>query len=171
MNHISFNKTKSVKNNEQSVKDLKRSITPSKKIKHPTVVLIHAIWCGHCQNFKPEWKQFVQKAKNHCNTIDIEFSELETLRTQYNSIYRKLLGLVPQSKDDATIYFPMIVVFNQNLKTNNMERTIYDGHRSSVALIEYIDNISTPLHSTKRNVTLKNIEDSFMKMMKKINNK
>lgn len=39
----------------------------------PSIVLFYADWCGHCNNFKPEWKKFERLAKqqHHANDFMI----------------------------------------------------------------------------------------------------
>lgn len=37
------------------------------------VILYYADWCGHCQNFKPEWNKFKQLAnENGIKAVDFE---------------------------------------------------------------------------------------------------
>lgn len=48
-------------NSDNGVQEYNRLV---KKV--PCMVLFHADWCGHCQNFKPEWKKFESLARqNH----------------------------------------------------------------------------------------------------------
>ena len=67
--------------------------------KKPTICLIHAVWCGHCVAFKPEWNK-IKKSKY--NTADIESSEIDDFKT--TKIAKKILP------KDGQLYFPMIIV-------------------------------------------------------------
>lgn len=40
--------------------------------KRSTIILYHADHCGHCQDFKPEWKKFTEMAKD----IDINVKDI-----------------------------------------------------------------------------------------------
>jgi hypothetical protein len=49
-------------------------------VKSVEVTLFHADWCGHCVNFKPEWKAFqnkIKKINNIYKGVNININEYE----------------------------------------------------------------------------------------------
>jgi thiol-disulfide isomerase/thioredoxin len=47
----------------------------------PTIIFIHADWCGHCQHTRPEWDKFVEKLSvlpraKGCAAMAVEESSL-----------------------------------------------------------------------------------------------
>ena len=102
------------KSNIDKIKNMKDSKTPF-------VCLIHAIWCGHCVAFKPEWNKF---KKSKYNTADIESSHIDDFKA--NPISKKLLP------KDGQLYFPMIII---SICGKVYE---YKGNRTSDDMQEFI---------------------------------
>ena len=47
----------------------------------PTVVLLHANWCGHCKDFMPTWDSFAAKCQQrNVNAIKVESAEEESIQ-------------------------------------------------------------------------------------------
>ena len=49
------------------------------------LIFYHADWCGHCQNFKPEWDKIKQQYGNVLDFADYEHKQIpkETLKNLY----------------------------------------------------------------------------------------
>jgi thiol-disulfide isomerase/thioredoxin len=52
-----------------------------KEKRMPTIIFIHADWCGHCQHTRPEWDKFIEKLSTTprakgCAAMAVEESSL-----------------------------------------------------------------------------------------------
>lgn len=50
-----------------------------------TYVLIHADWCGHCQTFKPMWKEFENTPGRRANIVSVHHDMVENSPTLSNA--------------------------------------------------------------------------------------
>lgn len=46
----------------------------------PCIILVHAHWCGHCKNIRPEWNNMKKNFKTKTNIIEIESNVLEFMK-------------------------------------------------------------------------------------------
>lgn len=59
----------------ESKKETKQTIVDKK----PTVVvLLHATWCGHCQNLEPQWNEMKKNLDSYITDNNIIFEEIES---------------------------------------------------------------------------------------------
>ena len=73
----------------QLIKTKKDIKNVNKLMKNPEVVTLLAVtapWCGHCQSFKPEWKELLSHFNNEQNLIlgnveDSNMNELDCLKS------------------------------------------------------------------------------------------
>jgi thiol-disulfide isomerase/thioredoxin len=84
------------------------------------VDFIYADWCGHCTNFKPEWKKFEQSCKGKNITTSALNVDDET-----NKAYI--------SKNQVSS-FPTIIIFKGSDKTE------YKGERTSDELMKFVES-------------------------------
>jgi thiol-disulfide isomerase/thioredoxin len=68
----------------------------------PGILLVWAVWCGHCRHFKPKYEELARKLGNNFQTVAIEHSELEKMPSLSNDLEVK--------------YFPTIKFFDQHGK-------------------------------------------------------
>lgn len=88
------------------------------------VTLYHANWCGHCQEFMPEWKKFEKEIKTNPK-ISVNSVEESTLN---RSDMPKING-----KDIRG--FPTIKI------TIGDKEIDYNGKRTAGDLIKYLDKV------------------------------
>ena len=93
--------------------------------KHDVVVLVYSRDCGHCANMRPEWDSFARKAAN---------AGILTMQVEDTTINRLPLGVAPLAdlvrKDMWGV--PHVVAV-----TSGMQRTLYEGPRSSEDLLGF----------------------------------
>lgn len=88
----------------------------------PSLVLVKAEWCGHCQHFKPIWEQIggmIPKDKMNVVTLDSE----------------KDKAMISNIKTISG--FPSIYYVPSKGKGNAM---MYGGLRDFISLVDYINN-------------------------------
>lgn len=96
-----------------------------------SVVLIHANWCMHCQNFAPIWKDSKKMfAKGKLVQIDIESSALDKVQ-QNKKIAKKI-------ENKEGMYFPMIIFFFRTGENKTVKK-FYSGDRSEADLKKFMD--------------------------------
>jgi thiol-disulfide isomerase/thioredoxin len=88
------------------------------------VTLYHANWCGHCQEFMPEWKNFEKKIKSNGN-VKIQAIEESTLSRDN----------MPKINGKDIRGFPTIKISKGNKEID------YNGERTANALSEYLDKM------------------------------
>lgn len=106
----------------------------------PTLLLIHAKWCGACKMYLPEWKKFARKVKesDEFQLLAIEDSVFKQLPAKD---YKFLAG-----KED--MYYPKLAVYRTTAK-GTLKRTLYEGDRSPEALLELIGKAPKPAKAPK----------------------
>lgn len=115
--------------------------------KSNTIVIITASWCGHCENFAPEKKKFLEGAHLY-NIIDINDVALHELKSRDCPTWK---NIVP---DDHRVYFPMIIavipmgsikgqerVARQEQAALRVRKKVYNGPRTNREIREYIRKI------------------------------
>jgi len=50
----------------------------------PILMLFKANWCGHCQNFFPEWEKLQQTLSGRCKMIKYDDTDDATIMRQHN---------------------------------------------------------------------------------------
>jgi thiol-disulfide isomerase/thioredoxin len=90
------------------------------------VTLYHANWCGHCQEFMPEWKKFEKEMETNSKR-----------KVTVNSVEESSLSRsdMPKINGKDIRGFPTIKITNGDKEIN------YDGKRTAKDLIKYLDNI------------------------------
>ena len=115
------------------------------------IILYYADWCGHCQNLKPTWNEYVEsnvnnKALNIAEIPDTSFGKL--------------------ASQPMTNGFPSIKMFN-----NQKEVDIFSGDRSVPKFERFSNkNINKILSELKKNSSLvksKKKNSSLVKSKKK----
>lgn len=89
-------------------------------INNPSLVLVKAEWCGHCQAFKPIWQQLggkVPKDKLNFVTLDSEAD-------------KSFISRISNLRGFPTIYFV----------PQKGGAMIYNGPRDYVSIIDYVNN-------------------------------
>lgn len=95
-----------------------------------SVMLIHANWCGHCQQFMPAWEASEKAfAKANVTQIDIESKALDKVQ-QHKKIEKKI-----RNKDG--MYFPMIIFFFSTGE-NKTAKKVYNGNRSQEDIQQFV---------------------------------
>ncbi len=112
--------------NDVNIKQLKKDLNEKN-----VVLLIHAFWCGHCQNFVPKWNNLVEtyKKKRGIKLISIESEALKELQKVYPAVYNRV---IPASKE---VYFPMIVFFKKTAPGKLSSKSIYRSDMSENAIM------------------------------------
>jgi thiol-disulfide isomerase/thioredoxin len=88
---------------------------PTKEVNtNKKIVLYHADWCGHCKNFLPVWKQFVNQHPE-INTEDIECSNNKTKCANIEG-------------------YPTVILFNGD------QQIQFNGERTIDALYNFVNN-------------------------------
>lgn len=90
------------------------------KDKKVIVKLFYAEWCGHCQNFKPEWK----KLKELLEKNGMEWNEYE---------HEKDSDVI---KKEGVVGFPTIMIVTE--ENGDIKKTEYKGERTADAIMKYI---------------------------------
>jgi thiol-disulfide isomerase/thioredoxin len=95
--------------------------------KHSNIVIynFNTTWCGWSKRFQPEWNEFskyIINLKNNIKALDIKCDDGESENILLASKYN-----VPG--------YPYIVIV-----IDGKEPIVYDGERTSTALIEYLQN-------------------------------
>lgn len=88
-----------------------------KCLDEPTIVLVFATWCPHCQVMKPAWEQLKNEISPKVNIIEIESVNLDRIRANNMKLYKKLFP-----KDDK-VYFPTIKMWKDK------KGKMYDSER------------------------------------------
>lgn len=104
--------------------------------KEVDVTLYYANWCGHCVNFKPEWKTFkksIEKMNNKYKNVKIKVDEYE------HSNLEKIGGAKINGNDIEG--FPTIKI----KITNGKESKEYDygeyGKRDAEYMTKFVKNL------------------------------
>ena len=111
---ILYNRKLSVNNLHQFINNKTNKIN-NNKINNKKLVLYHTNWCGHCKNFLPIWKQFVNNNPK-IKTEDIECSD--------NKNKNKCANIEG---------FPTIILFNDEKQIQ------YDGERTIDGLMDFFN--------------------------------
>ncbi len=92
-------------------------------MKGPSVILIWAVWCPHCQIMKPDWDMVKpDMVRQGIHVIEIESSNLDRIRQSHQDVFKKLY-----KKNDA-VMFPTIQMHKKNDDKKTVKK-IYDGKR------------------------------------------
>lgn len=93
----------------------------------PTMIMIQATFCGHCNDAKPEYQQFANNMEDRvfCTTIQADGNEKGEKELQ------QLLNII----DPSFKGFPHYIVYN------NGKRHTYQGQRTSKDLEKFISKI------------------------------
>lgn len=126
-NHIQkHNKNIISRHNGKTLKTL------PKKEKDIHVVLVHALWCGHCKALMPEWKNMKKKVKTDreldakCKVVTIEMNQQEAELPKY----KEMIG----NKEIEVPGYPTIFLIKNGMLHD------YTGERNSGELVEWIRN-------------------------------
>ncbi len=60
----------------------------NKPAKKHVVALIHANWCGHCQNMMPEWEKMSSQISGRADVRKIEQSEMDAKMPELQSFVK-----------------------------------------------------------------------------------
>lgn len=88
------------------------------------VIFFHADWCGHCQDFKPEWRKFKQAVKENTNY------EGKVMLKEYNSDKDKEVFAKYNVKA-----FPHII-----LETTDGHIREFKGGRNKAELVAFLND-------------------------------
>jgi thioredoxin-like negative regulator of GroEL len=94
-----------------------------------TVVLFYAPWCGHCQNFKPEYTNF---ARNTFNDGNRHFKVAQIDAHKYGDVGRAC----------NVNGFPTVIIFKHGKPINTADGTgAFTGNRTESALTNFMSSI------------------------------
>ena len=85
------------------------------------IINCNVSWCGHCQNFKPTWKEFTQVMKTNGSNV-----EVVDLQCDLNEENEK------KCKELEVAGYPTILYIN-----SNGEREEYSGNRTIESLVNF----------------------------------
>lgn len=96
------------------------------------IILYYANWCGHCQQFKPEWERLKTMIPAHINTAEAESEIIPQMPIQ------------PQIQGYPTM----------KLYSNNKDIGDYNGEHSSQAILNHLKKVmsANKANSTKMSV-------------------
>tara|TARA_Y100000813_G_scaffold182195_1_gene151740 strand:+ start:35 stop:604 length:570 start_codon:yes stop_codon:yes gene_type:complete len=132
----------------QLIKTKKDIKNVNKLMKNPEVVTLLAVtapWCGHCQSFKPEWKELLSHFNNEQNLIlgNVEESNMNEL----DCIKKKpvhgfpTIRLIQQGGKKQKDY-------NGKRDCNSLERFIRDAIKSAKGIVESGYNMTRKIGNT-----------------------
>lgn len=107
--------------------------------KKTTILLIHAVWCGHCMHFKPEWAKLTASLTG-IKFMSIESSVLEQLKTKNPSLFK----YVTETSTSKGIYFPKLIIFKNGKKIE------YQGNRDVATLTAYLEKLKPKTKTTTK---------------------
>jgi thiol-disulfide isomerase/thioredoxin len=114
----------------EAVKKLAKLITSK-----TTIVLIHALWCGHCREFVPhQWAEFKKICGKAIHVVEIESSVLDAVKSN-KALASKLL---PKGHG---VYFPMMIVFTSK-GDKRVKKVIPPGTRDPEDIKNFIKKLS-----------------------------
>ena len=109
--------------------NIKKQTGGNHKVKR--VILHYANWCGHCNQFKPEW----EKIKNYCNNNNNILSYYEVDHTNGNPIISP--PIIDDNDNNNNINIPFdIDGFPTIYLYNNNEYKIYNGQRNMNSILD-----------------------------------
>jgi thiol-disulfide isomerase/thioredoxin len=111
------------------------------KPSHTIIGLVHAEWCGHCQELKPKWDEMRTRLQK---TPSIEIKEVEVSNTIGLS---KLKETHPSLEING---YPTIFKINRVGKDDSIQ--YYEGVREVDSLVKWAKS-STPTNTIFRNKT------------------
>jgi hypothetical protein len=113
-----------------AVKKLEKLITSK-----TTIVLIHALWCGHCREFVPnQWAEFKKICGKAIHVVEIESSVLDVVKSN-KGLASKLL---PKGQG---VYFPMMLVFTSK-GDKRVKKVVPPGTRDPEDIKSFIKKLS-----------------------------
>lgn len=112
-----------------------------------TIILIHALWCGHCREFVPnQWAEFKKTCGKSIHVVELESSVLEALKS-HKELAKKIL---PKGQG---IYFPMMIVFTSKGE-KRVKKIVPPGTRQPEDIKAFIQKLSSkPLAAQKQGGT------------------
>lgn len=96
--------------------------------KIPCITLFYADWCGHCQQFKPEWNKFEKLIHN--SNISNEILIASVVEKQRNNI----------DGDSDVLGYPTIFYLMDGKKQKE-----YSGPRTSEGLLDFLESVKPEL--------------------------
>lgn len=110
--------------------------------KKPFILVATAVWCGHCQMFKPEWEKAKRELKKEGFDIDIiEVDDDARTLVMSENPFGPLSGILRQITG-----YPTLVSFKQRGKATSFEM----GERSKENLLKFVKKQSSrPKTSTR----------------------
>ena len=111
------------------------------------IILYYADWCGHCQNLKPTWNEYVER---NVNNKALNIAEIP------DTSFGKLMN------QPMTNGFPSIKMFN-----NQKEVDVFSGNRNVSDLEAFSNNnIEKIVKSLKKNSSLVKLKKNHGKSKK-----
>lgn len=114
-------------NNENIIDNINKATTDDKK---GYIILVHWKKCGHCIRFMPLWNDLKEKYNNKVQFFELEKDELDKIKDNGKSNYKKLNFL------DKIISFPSIIIYNND----NQIFINYEKERNIKDLSYFIEN-------------------------------
>ena len=108
--------------NVRNENDLSRYNNLVKKV--PSIVMFYADWCGHCNNFKPHWKDFERLAKKQHKENDFMIARINEPFVNRVEGHSNVSGF-------PTIYHLM----------NGQHNADYEKQRDVDGLIEFLSEV------------------------------
>lgn len=150
---VAYRTSHSITHDPSSISDIKSLLGKN------VLVLIYATWCGHCHTFRPEWQKIVKRlSASGWNTLEIEFSALESIKAVDKTLFRKIVGDPKQP-----VYVPMILIYTK--KNSRNRRYVYEKDRTANDIEEYILSIENDrILKSKKALTLSRLQRELDEM-------
>jgi thiol-disulfide isomerase/thioredoxin len=100
------------------------------------LVLYYANWCGHCENFKPLWKELKNKGIHNVSLLEYEDTDIKTMSANITS-------------------YPTLILYVKDTPFK------FEGHRTTDNILNFVNNKINKNNTQISNIS--NISDNTQK--------
>ena len=73
--------------------------------KENIIILVHATWCGACQNFKPTWDKFTENFPKDKNSKKVKVLQIEDSQLQSTKRNKVIKDLMSNFQGYPTVFY------------------------------------------------------------------